>query len=273
FGLGLLGSVRPGTSFLFPLAEIILAGARARALGRRIGIEAGGRDDGDAAILAHFEHLDPAVRAAEHPVLAFELRGDALDRASGAERLAAPYAAERRLLLEQARRCARRAEIELRFQRDHLLGAGRLAEPALHAGVLGESQTRALRIVHQGAGRTSGYAGKTERAAVGADLDGAERRALRKRDDIDWHRRGAVELAQRKPQEIALLADRLEARGPRWGCGGADGAQRLAERERIVGLDRRGARGAKTQSDEDRLGESERALEPQDIVARFCAQQ
>src|SRR5262245_20687320 len=259
--------------FLFPLAEIILTGARARTLGRRIRIEAGGRDGGDAAVLAHLEHLDPAVRAAEHPVLALELGGDALDRALGAEGLAASRAAERLLFLEQARRRARRAEIELRLERDHLLGAGRLAQPSLHAGVLGESESRTRRIVHQRAGRTSGYTGKTERAPFGADLDGAEWRTLRKRDDVHRSRGGAVELAQRKPQQIALLADRLEARGPRCGCADADGAQRLAERERIVGLDRGGALGAKTQSDEDRLGESQRALKSQNIVPWFCAQQ
>src|SRR5262249_60575958 len=153
------------SGFPLPLAEIILAGARARALGRRIRIEARGRDDGDTAVLAHLEQLDPAVGAGEHPVLALELRGDALDRALGAERLAAPRAAERLLLLEQARRRARSAEIELRLERDHLLGTRRLAQPALHAGILGESESRTLRIVHQRAGRTSGYAGKTERAA------------------------------------------------------------------------------------------------------------
>src|ERR1043166_265084 len=64
------------------LAQIILAGAHGRAR-RCVGVEGvlGHRDH--AAVLAHFEHVEPAVRTGEHPVLAFELGGDALDRALG----------------------------------------------------------------------------------------------------------------------------------------------------------------------------------------------
>src|SRR5260370_26859065 len=99
-----LRSIRATACLFFPLAQIIVAGARARALGRRIGIESRGGNGGDAAILAHLQYFEPAAGTAEHPVLALELGRDALDRALGAERLAAADAAERLLLFQQARR-------------------------------------------------------------------------------------------------------------------------------------------------------------------------
>mgnify|MGYP003693610945 CR=1 FL=1 len=84
-------------------------------------------------------------------------------------------------------------------ERDHLLRAGRLAQPALHAGVLGEAQHRPLGIVAERAGRAGRHAGETERAALDIDLDRAERRARGQRDDVDRRRRGALQLAQREP--------------------------------------------------------------------------
>src|SRR5262249_60517104 len=100
-----------------------------------------------------------------------------LDRALDAERLAAPHAVERLLLLEHARLGGGGAEIELRAKRDHLLRTGRLAQPALHASVLGEAQHRPLPIVAQRAGRAGRPAGETQRAALDLDLDRAEWRA------------------------------------------------------------------------------------------------
>ena len=102
-------------------------------------------------------------------------------------------------------------------QRDDLLRAGRLAQPALHAGILGEAQHRPLGIVRQRAGRTGRHAGEAERAAVDVDLDGAERRALRQRDHIDRRGRGAMQFAQGEPQHVALGADGREARRLRRG--------------------------------------------------------
>ena len=122
---------------------------------------------------------------------------------------------KRLLLLEHARRRGRGAEVELRRQADHLLRAGRLAQPALHAGVLGKAQHRPLGIVRQRAGRTGRHAGEAERAAFDIDLDRAERRAGRQRDHVDRRGRRAMQLAQRKAQHVALGADRREARRAR----------------------------------------------------------
>src|SRR5205823_9962379 len=98
------------------------------------------------------------VGSAEHPMAALELGRDPLDRALGAERLAAADAAERLLLFEPARGGASGAKIELRLERDDLFRASRLAQPALHAGILHEPQAGPLRLRHQGPGRTTGHA-------------------------------------------------------------------------------------------------------------------
>src|SRR5207248_2034226 len=108
-----------------------------------------------------------------------ELLGDARDGAARAERLAAADAGKRLLLLEHTRQRGGGAEVDLRLERDHLLRAGRLAEAALYAGVLGEPQHRLLRIVAERAGRTGRHAGEAERAARNIDFDRAERRARR----------------------------------------------------------------------------------------------
>src|SRR5262249_14069810 len=111
--------------FAFPLprrafAQIILRRARLRArrAGLRVALLLGDRDH--AAVLAHLDHVEALRRVLKHPVLAFELGGDALDRAFHAERLAAADAQERLLLLEHARVRGSGAEVELRRERDHL---------------------------------------------------------------------------------------------------------------------------------------------------------
>src|SRR5712691_5597075 len=129
--------VRP--LLLLALAQVILGGAHLRARRGAVGIELLLGDRDYAAILAHLDHVEASGGILEHPVLALELGGDALDRALDAERLAAADAMERLLLLEHPRGGGSGAEVELWMERDHLLGAGRLAQPALHAGVLGEA--------------------------------------------------------------------------------------------------------------------------------------
>src|SRR5215469_13372260 len=81
----------------------------------------------DPAVLAHLDHVEALRGILEHPVLALELGGDALDRALDPERLVAADAMEGLLLLEHSSARGRGAEIELRPQRNHLLRAGGLA--------------------------------------------------------------------------------------------------------------------------------------------------
>src|SRR5262245_17960086 len=180
---------------LLALAQIIFSRASLRARRGAVGIELLLGDRDHAAVLAHLDHVEALRRILEHPMLAFELGGDALDRALDAERLAAADAVERLLLLKHARGCGGGAEIELRGERDHLLRAGGLAQLALHAGVLGEAQHRPLRVVDERAGRAGRYAGEAERAALDVHVDLAERRACGQRDHVDRRRRGSLQLA------------------------------------------------------------------------------
>ena len=110
------------------------------------------------------------------------------------------------------------------LQRDHLLRAGRLAQPALHAGILGEAQHRPLGIVDERAGRAGRHAGEAERAALDIDLDRAERRA---RGQRDRHRpararRAAVRAAQ------AACTSRLPPTGRKLAGRGAAAAAAIA---------------------------------------------
>src|SRR5262249_44284458 len=141
------------------------------------------------------------------------------------------------------------------------------AEAALHAGVLGEPQQRLLRIVAERAGRTGRDAGKAERAARNIDLDGAERRARRQRDHVDGRGRGALQLAQREPQELSAGAKRLETCGPWRAFSLRDGAQSVAERVGIVGLDGREAICPEPEAGEDRFRERESSPQTCHIVA------
>src|SRR6185437_2249296 len=129
-------------ALLLALAQIIVGGAYFRALRRAERIEILLRHDVDAAVGAHLDDVEPLLGILEHPVLAFELGGHALDRAFDAERLAAADAFERCFLLDDAGHRGRGAEVDLRLQRDDFFRAGRLAQPALHAGVLGKPQGR-----------------------------------------------------------------------------------------------------------------------------------
>src|SRR4029079_1077566 len=184
--LGLAGAL-----LLFALAQIIFGGARLRARRSTVGIELLLSDGHYPAVLAHLDHVEALCGILKHPVLAVEFRDHALDRALDPERLVATDAVERLLLLEHARTRGGGAEIELRPQRDHLLRARRLAQPALHAGIFGEAQHRPLGIVAERAGGAGRHAGTGERAPLDIDAHRAEGRARGQRDDVNWSRRGA----------------------------------------------------------------------------------
>src|SRR5260370_41156523 len=93
------------------------------------------RDNDDAAILAHLDEIEALRRALVHPVLAFELGEDAVDRAFDAERLSAADAVKRLLLPEHPRRRGG-GERQTQAQREHLPRTGRLARPAWRAAIL-----------------------------------------------------------------------------------------------------------------------------------------
>src|SRR5260370_11183320 len=165
------------------LAPIVFACTRRRA-GRRSGAILRLRHRDHTAVRAHPDRIKPTIGRLVHPVLAGEGGGDALDRTFHAERLAAANAGERLLLLEHLRHHGGGAEVKLRPQRDHLLGAGCFAQPALHADILDKAQHRPVRIVLERACRTGRYACQAQRTAIHVDFHPAVRRAPAPRDDL-----------------------------------------------------------------------------------------
>src|SRR6266852_3213010 len=125
-------------------------------------------DDGrDSAVFAHFHDVDPpGIVALEHPVLSLEFGDHAFDRALGAEWFAADDTFEGVFFLQYALRRVPCLEIESRNKGDGILGAGRFAQPALHAYAFGEAQHRAVRIVRESTGGTGRHARVAERAAL-----------------------------------------------------------------------------------------------------------
>src|SRR6516162_1686767 len=121
-GLGLAGAL-----LLLALAQVVFSRASLGSWRSGVGIKLLLGDRYDPAVLAHLDHVEALRGILEHPVLALELGGDALDRALDPERLVAADAMEGLLLLEHASARGRGAEIELRPQRNPLLRAGGLA--------------------------------------------------------------------------------------------------------------------------------------------------
>src|SRR4030088_2545642 len=135
---------------LLARAQIILCCHDRRPLRRRMRVEAFVHHGFDAAVRAHLDDVEPpGVGALEHPVLLAEFCEHTLDRAPGAERLAAGDAMERLFFLQDAKRRVPCLEIETRLKRDDVLGAGRFAKPALHAEAFCEAQHRAVGIVRE----------------------------------------------------------------------------------------------------------------------------
>src|SRR5665811_251892 len=131
-----MGSSRSERIVFFRVArpQIIFGRHHGRARRGRMRVEALVHDGLDAAIRAHLDDIDPpGVGALEHPVLLAELGKHAVDRAFGAERLAAGDAVERLFFLQYPQRGVPRLEIKARLEADDFLGTGRFAKPALHA--------------------------------------------------------------------------------------------------------------------------------------------
>src|SRR5262249_31192912 len=127
-GLGLAGAL-----LLLALAQVIFSRASLGSWRGGVGVGSVLRGGPPPAVLAPLDHIVALRGILEHPVLALELGGDALDRAFDPERLVAADAMERLFLFKHAGVRGRGAEIELRTQRDHFLRACGLAQPALHA--------------------------------------------------------------------------------------------------------------------------------------------
>src|SRR5215471_14798987 len=101
----------------FPLAQIVVRRTRRRAL-RDAGewIELLLAHGDNAAVRAHSDRVQPLVARGIHPVPALEFRGDLLDRAFHAERLAAADAERRLFFLDDHGRSRGGAEVDLRLQ-------------------------------------------------------------------------------------------------------------------------------------------------------------
>src|SRR5262249_2668387 len=138
---------------LLALAQVIFGRARLGSWRGGVGFELPPGDRPRPAVLPHLDHLQALRPILEHPGLSLRVGCDAPDRALSPARIVAADAMERLFLFEHAGARGRGAEIELRPERDYFLRARGLAQPALHAGVLGEAQLRPLRIVADRAGR------------------------------------------------------------------------------------------------------------------------
>src|SRR5260370_2477068 len=115
-------------------AQIIRGSHDGRALRCRMRVEALVHHGFDAAIRAHLDDIDPlGVGALEHPVLLTELGEHAVDRAFGAEGLAAGNAEEWPFFLQHLQRRVPCLEIKARLKGDDLFPPARLANPPLHA--------------------------------------------------------------------------------------------------------------------------------------------
>src|SRR5271163_1179865 len=91
-----------GALALFALAQIIVGSSHAGPWRSAVGIEISCSDGNDAAVLAHFEYVEPPRAMRVHPMLTRELFHHALDRALDPERLAAANTVKRLFFLEHA---------------------------------------------------------------------------------------------------------------------------------------------------------------------------
>src|SRR5260370_39492261 len=178
------------------LTQIVVSRTRRGALGHAgEGIELLLAHGDDAAIGAHSDGVEALVAGRIHPVPAFELCCDAIDRALDAEGLAASHAKCGLFFLDHLRRRPGRAEVDLRLERDYLFGTGTLTQSALHAGVFDEFEDRTLRIVAKCPGGADRNTGQAQRTAVGVDADGANRCAFGQGNHVSRARGEAVAIA------------------------------------------------------------------------------
>ena len=206
-------------------------------------------------------------------MFALKFGHDTIDGALHSERLVAPDAAKRLLLLQHTGRSRGRAEVDLGLQGNHLFRTGHLAEPALHAGVFDEAQHRPLGVVPQRTGRTCRHASQAKRAIICVDFDRAERRALWQRDDFDGIVSRPMEFAQREPQHFALASRGLKACRPRRRRHRRNLSQGDTDNFRIVGLQHGNARAGEAQTLQDGLRQRDRLPQAGDIVAWPVPQQ
>ncbi len=143
----------------------------------------------------------------------------------------------------------------------------------MHAGVFGEAQHRPLRIIAQRPGRTCRHAGEAQCAAIRVDLDRAEWRAGRQRDDFDGIVRRTMQFAQREPQHFAFAARSLKTCRPRRRGHRRNLAQGDRDHLGIIGLQRGNPGTGEAQALQDGLRERERLPQAGDIVTRPVPQQ
>ena len=181
---------------------------------------------------------------------------------------------KRLLLLEHARRRGG-AKVEPRHERDHLLRTGRLAQPALHAGILGEAQHRPVGIVRQRAGRAGRDARRGIACSPSTSISTAPNGApAGQRDDFGRRRRRAVELAQRPNRSTSRLPPagaKLAGRGTGAPASIARKASPSANGSSVSMVATRSP--PKPSTGEDRLARARSVLsQARDIVARLGAQ-
>ena len=209
-------------------------------------------------------------------MLAGELLGDALDGLLHAVGLAAAHAQERLGLVQGRRAARRRGEVEPRLERDHALRAGDAAQPALHAGLLGEADPGPVRVVAERPGRAGADAGQTQGAAGGVHLDGAEGRARRQGQELPWLGRRVVEVAQGEQHARALAAHgkKRPGRGRRALAGpGGEIVERGLDLRGVALVEQVDAAAAVAQTVGHRLSQADLAGQPVQLAGLVRADQ
>ena len=164
-------------------------------------------------------------------------------------------------------------EVDLRRQRDDLFRAGALAQPALDAGVFDKFERRAFGIVEQRTGRTYRYAGLGT-ACIRSTLTLIAPSGAPSGSAITSVGAGATRCSslRAKRSRSRRLPTVLKVAGGLTVARGFDPAQRLAERIRIVRLDRGNTAPGKSEAGKNGFGHRDRLRKSGDVVQGLGAQ-
>ena len=266
--------LRLGVPLRLALAQIVLGGAHRRRAACRTGRSP--------------PRSSTATRQSSHILMTSRRCAESLN----IQCLPSSLAATRSIVLFTPNGLPQRMQLERLFFLEHARGAVAARKSSCGLSVMTFSGQVALHSPHctqaSSAKRSIGRSGSSDSAPVG-QADTQERQSVqpstlistapngapsRQRHDIDRRRRRALQFAQREPHHVALAADRRKARRPRRRRQHRDGAQGVAQRIGIVGLDGGDAAGAEAEA---RQGSARPArwscADPVDVVARLGAQQ
>ena len=223
--------------------------------------------------LAHADDVE-ALFILEHPVLAFELGDHALDRTLDAERLAAADAGVRLFLLDDAAHGGRGAEIDLRFERDHLFRAGRNAQ--VRTARRRPRRNAVSAFPDRPTARRSGR--QVRRLGIACSRRRSRRWCRKARLAAERSRRPGEAPPPCSSRKASRTTSRLrptaeKVAGLAAPSIGAMSRQRSTERIRIVGFDGCDTHAGKPEPGQDRLRQRDGLRQARGVVARLAARE